>query len=205
MNRDEQPLRELVLEMHRRGIIKFGEFTLTSGKKSPYYLDLRLLPSYPRLYKRVMTMAYSILEKLDFDVVVGVATAGIIHASYLGCIMEKPIAYVRKKPKEHGTRRLIEGRVEGLKALIVDDVATTGGSLERAVNAVRQEGGIVEYAFVIVDRREGARERLEKQGVKLYSLLDAQKIIEILYEEKAIDEQTFSRVKQYIEKEKSSF
>lgn len=200
-----QSLKELVLEMHRRGIIRFGEFTLTSGKKSPYYLDLRLLPSYPRLYKKIMMEAYNLLKTLDFDVVVGVATAGIIHASYLGCIMEKPVAYVRKKPKEHGTRRLVEGRVEGLKALIVDDVATTGSSLERAVNAVRREGGIVEYAFVIVDREEGARERLERQGVILYSLFSAQRIIEILHGEKAIDEYVFSRVKQYIEKEKTTF
>ncbi|MEM4498406.1 MAG: phosphoribosyltransferase family protein, partial [Nitrososphaerota archaeon] len=86
-------------------------------------------------------------------------------------IMDKPMVYVRKEAKSHGTRRLIEGDFSpGLKALIVDDVATTGSSLERAASALRSEGLVVESAFVIVDREEGARERLEHLGIKLFSM-----------------------------------
>lgn len=194
-------LEDIVLEMYRHGLIKFGEFILTSGKKSPYYIDLRILPSYPRLYRMVMDKVVDIASRLSFDVVAGVATAGIVHAAYLGCLMGKPMAYVRKKPKEHGTRSLVEGVVEKRRVLLVDDVATTGGSLSRAVDVLRGAGAVVEDAVVIVDRLEGARLRLKEKGVELHSVLTVLDIINVLKSRRLLSDSLYSVVEEYLRRE----
>lgn len=170
-------IRDIVVEMYRHGLVLFGEFKLTSGRISPYYIDLRKLPSYPSLYRRVMELVLDSLKEIEYDVVAGVETAGLIHASYLSCLTGKPMAYIRKKPKQHGTQSLVEGVVEGKKVLLVDDVATTGGTLEHGVKALRQCGGVVSHAYVIVNRCEGARQRLASYGVELRWLLSVTDIV----------------------------
>lgn len=200
----ESVLEEIVLELYRNKLFKIGEYRLTSGKISPYYIDLRILPSYYDIYSKIINISLSKLEKLNFDIVVGIESAGIIHASFIACKTHKPVGYVRKKPKQHGTKRLVEGIVADRNVLVVDDVATTGGSLEHAVNAVRSMGGIVEKAFVFVDREEGARERLKRLGVELISLMNIWFIINVLVKHRLIDEQTYYLIKNYLNREKHS-
>ncbi|MEM4841055.1 MAG: orotate phosphoribosyltransferase, partial [Sulfolobales archaeon] len=100
-------LEELILSMYEVGIVKFGDFLLASGKRSPYYFDFRILPSFPELYLNVIKFW---LQKLGesgvrFDGVVGIASAGIVHAAVLGYLTKKPIGYVRAERKDHGTGR----------------------------------------------------------------------------------------------------
>ncbi|ADI31359.1 orotate phosphoribosyltransferase [Staphylothermus hellenicus] len=199
--KNESVLEEIVIDLYRNKLFKIGEYRLTSGKISPYYIDLRILPSYYDIYSRIIDISISKLKPLKFDIVVGIESAGIIHASFIACRTRKPVGYVRKKPKQHGTRRLVEGIVTGKKVLVVDDVATTGGSLEHAVNAVRSEGGTVEKAFVFIDRQEGARERLRRLGVELVSLMNTWFIINVLVKHRIIDEQTYYMIKNYLDRE----
>jgi len=103
---------------------------------------LRRLPSYPE-FSRIVSLAINTVSKLNFDLVVGVATGGLPLASFMACKMEKPLAYARLERKGHGTNKLLEGEVRGKAVLVVDDVSTTGTSLKVVVNAVRQEGGNV--------------------------------------------------------------
>ena len=194
-------MREEVVELARIlfsiGAIKFGEFTLTSGAKSPVYVDLRLLPSHPREFQAVIRMLDEKLRKAlgaGANCIVGVATAGIVWASVLAYLEGLPLAYVRKERKEHGTRRLVEGRVEGCKAVIVDDVATTGSSLASAVEAVRGSGGETIAALVIVDREQGASERLAGLGVTLYRVATLREILEAAAKLGLADADTVSRV-----------
>ncbi|HFC49558.1 MAG TPA: orotate phosphoribosyltransferase, partial [Thermofilum sp.] len=92
--------------------------------------------------------------------------------------MKKPLIYVRKERKEHGTKKIIEGDFKpGAKVLVVDDVATTGGSILRAVNALRSAGLVVEHALVVVDRLEGAEEALSRVGVRLFSLVTLKDLV----------------------------
>lgn len=190
---------DIILEMYRRGMIKFGRFILTSGRESPYYIDLRILPSYPKLYRSVMEELAGIAENIDYDVVAGIETSGIVHASYLGCMLSKPIAYVRKKPKGHGTRSLVEGLVEDRRVLLVDDVVTTGNTLINAVKSIEACGGRVVATLVIIDRCEGAVERLARHGIKLYYLYTSEKIIEYLFSRGLINVEYYKRVKEYME------
>jgi orotate phosphoribosyltransferase len=178
-------------------LLLLGNFTLSSGKISPYYLDLRRLPSYPE-FSRIVSLAINTVSNLNFDLVVGVATGGLPLASFMACKMEKPLAYARLERKGHGTNKLLEGEVRGKAVLVVDDVATTGTSLKVAVNAVRQEGGKVEGALVIVDRQEGANRELERMGVKLYSVFKITEILKSIIDRKWVEEQDAQSIMDYL-------
>ncbi|MEM2846301.1 MAG: orotate phosphoribosyltransferase [Nitrososphaerota archaeon] len=163
--------REVAEILGRAGCVKIGKFILSSGRESTIYIDLRAVLSHPREFRALAELCARRISKLDFEILAGIESSGIPLATALALITDKPMVYVRKEAKSHGTRRLIEGDFSpGLKALIVDDVATTGSSLERAASALRSEGLVVESAFVVVDREEGARERLEHLGIKLLSM-----------------------------------
>ncbi len=191
-------IRDTLVEMYRRGIIKFGEYKLASGKKSPFYIDLRELPLYPELYRGIMISIASEISGLKYDIIAGIETAGIIHAGYLSCLLNKPVTYVRKKPKSHGTKRLVEADVKDKIVIIIDDVITTGGTISSAINAVRAAGGIVTDVFVIIDRCEGGRQKLSSLGVKLHSYANVFDIVNSL--EDLIDPETYNVVIKYIEK-----
>ncbi len=193
-------IREIIVELYRKNMIKFGEYMLSSGRKSPYYIDLRILPSYPSLYRRIMEKLISNIEQegVEYDVVAGIETSGIIHAAYLGCLTNKPIAYIRKKAKEHGTKKLIEGIVENKRVLIVDDVSTTGNTLYNAVLTLRENKAIVEKAYVIIDRCEGAREKLASINVELKPLINIYDIIRVLEEEKLVNREKIEALKTYL-------
>lgn len=191
----------LPIELYNYGMIKFGRFKLTSGIDSPYYIDLRRLYSYPKLAKRV---ALEIIERFnvirEVDAIVGVATAGIPLATYIAVLSEKPLAYIRSERKAHGMESLVEGDVVGRKTAIVDDVATTGGSIERAWNALTSAGSKPIAAIVIVDREQGAREKLSRLGLKFFSLITAREMFSELYKAGVINESLLRELIEYVEK-----
>ena len=168
-------LRDMIL----LGIVRYGEFTLSSGRKSSIYIDMREALGYPSLRKRLLALlaaeAGSIASRVD--VVAGIATGGLPWAVMLAEFFSKPLAYIRGEKKGYGRQKLLEGAsVEGKSVLLVDDVATTGSSLLRGVEAVEGNGGYVGYAVVVFDRMEGARERLAEKGVRLLAPLDMEKL-----------------------------
>lgn len=164
---------EILLE---RKLLLIGNFILTSGKSSPYYLDLRRLPSYPE-FNEVVNLAIEKVKNLDVDMIIGIATGGVPLASFIACRLGKPMGYVRLEKKGYGADKLLEADVKGRKVLVVDDVATTGSSIERAIEEIRKNGGIANEALVIVDRKEGAKERLEKIGVRLNVIFTIEDIL----------------------------
>ena len=171
---------ELVEGLLGIGALRMGNFTLSSGKKSAYYLDLRLLPSHPAAYRLALDAYRGMAERVGadrFEVVAGVATSGLLMSSPLAVALGKPMVYVRSEEKGHGTRRLVEGDVPpGSKALLVDDLATSGGSLAEAVTKLRGAGLSVTHALVLVDRLEGAYAKLREMGVELTSFVTIDEI-----------------------------
>ncbi|MBT3580459.1 MAG: orotate phosphoribosyltransferase [Nitrosopumilus sp.] len=198
-------VKEFVTFLHQKEIIKFGDFTLASGKSSSYYVDLRLVPSYPREF-RMMTkyLENQITEDIgldNFESIVSVPTGGLVIASALAIETVKPLIYVRSKPKDYGTSKSVEGKIhDGMKVVMIDDVATTGGSVVNAIRSLTEVNVTVKDAYVIVDRMEGAEEALAEQGVKIHSMLNILQITEILYEQKIIDEDILDKVKKQISK-----
>ena len=190
--------------LHENEIIKFGDFTLASGKKSSYYVDLRLVPSYPQEFRKMIKYLEKEIEKsigLDnFDSIVSVPTGGLVIASALAIETVKPLIYVRSKPKDYGTLKMIEGKIlQGMTVLMIDDVATTGGSVVNAIKSLKDANISIKDAYVMVNRMEGAHKALEDLGVKLHSILDILKISNALHEQGIIDKDTLIKVKNQVE------
>jgi orotate phosphoribosyltransferase len=177
--------------------LRFGVFTLASGKQSAYYIDLRVLPSFPGYFRLgISALKDMVAEKVGrFDTFASVPTSGLVFGSALAYEMNKPFIYVRKEPKAYGINKMIEGFLEpSSKIIIVDDVATTGTSLSSAVEIVRANSGIVEDVVALVDRHEGAEDKLKKIGVKLSAVTGINDIVNALYKAGLIDENALESV-----------
>ncbi len=192
-------LEDVAVSLARLGMVKVGRFRLTSGLESPYYIDLRKLYSYPHLARVVAEEMIHRFNLRRFEAVVGVATAGIALASYVAALSGLPMGYVRSERKQHGTESVVEGVVEGVRVVIVDDVATTGGSILRAFEALKSAGAKPVAAAVVVDREQGARERIRSVGMEFLSLMRARELFEVLRRRGIVSEEDYERVVKYIE------
>lgn len=205
VNLDMEFVKEFATFLHQKEIIKFGEFTLASGKKSSYYVDLRLVPSYPHQFRTMIKyLQNNIVESIglnSFDSLVSVPTGGLIIASALAIEIVKPLIYARSKPKDYGTSKSVEGQIyEGMKVVMIDDVATTGGSVVNAIKSLKEANITIEDAYVIVNRMEGADEALKELGVKLHSITDVMQITQALHEQKLVDDDILEKVRNQIGK-----
>ncbi len=198
-------VKEFTTFLFKNDIIKFGDFTLASGKKSSYYVDLRLVPSYPHEFRKMVKyLENEIIQDIGldkFDSIVSVPTGGLVIASALAIEAVKPLIYVRSKPKDYGTSKSVEGKInDGMKVVMIDDVATTGGSVVNAIKSLKEVNVIIKDAYVIVNRMEGANEALSELGVQMHSVLDILQITKILYEQNLIQQDILEKVKKQINK-----
>ena len=196
-------VKEFAIFLHKNDIIKFGDFTLTSGKNSSYYIDLRLVPSYPHQFRKmVKNLQNLIIEKTgldNFDSLASVPTGGLVITSALAIEIVKPLIYVRNKPKEHGAAKSIEGKTSaGMKVVMVDDVMTTGTSVLNGVKQLKEIGLLVSDVYVIINRLEGADKILDNTGVRIHQLTDILEITNILFQEKLVSEEIFKKIKNQV-------
>lgn len=196
---------ELAKILHKIDALKFGLFKLTSGKVSPYYIDLRIVPSFPDAFRQICDFyGESITSQVglkNFDRIAGIPIAGIPFASQIAYNLKKPFLYVRKGVRLHGRQRRVEGiLVSGDRVLLVDDLVTTGLTLKKAAAAVTTEGGIVKEAVALLDREEGGKEKLAKNGIQLHALLKISEVANTLYEIGAIDEESLKTIMKQIKK-----
>jgi len=194
-------VKEFAIFLYKNDIIKFGNFTLTSGKDSSYYIDLRLVPSFPHQFRKMIkNLQNLIIEKIgldNFDSLASVPTGGLVVASALAIETVKPLIYVRNKPKEHGTTKSIEGKISsGMKVIMVDDVMTTGTSVLNGIKQLKESNLSISNVFVIINRLEGADKALNEIEVQTHQLTDILEISSVLFQEKLITKEIFEKVKE---------
>ena len=191
---------DLVLFLFDKNAIKIGNFTLSSGRKSRFYLDLRILQSYPLYFRKTIsllkTLIHSQIGLESFDYLCSVPTSGTVFGSALSYELFKPHIYVRKDLKNYGTQKKIEGALEpNSKILFVDDVITTGQSILTAVESL-SNNSVVSGVVALVDRQQGSQNLFDQFTLKIRSAITILRIIDILNDNARINKNEYDRIKE---------
>ena len=158
--------------LKENGVFLEGDFTLSSGKKSNYYINMKKAITEPEILSTISKLITQKIDLDDIDKVAGPALGAVPIATAVSLESKLPLLMIRKEKKGYGTSKLIEGELnEGDNVIVVEDLSTTGGSLLKAIRAINDNGGNVKRAFVVVDREEGAIETFEKEGITLEPLI----------------------------------
>ncbi|MEN6556526.1 MAG: orotidine-5'-phosphate decarboxylase [Anaerolineaceae bacterium] len=196
------PFRALVNGLFSSGCVKFGSFTLASGKQSPVYLDLRRLVSFPDVLDMAVEAYIDRLISLEYDCLAGVPYAALPIAAIAASRLKRPMVYPRKEAKTHGTSQMVEGVFQpGQRAVLLEDVITSGGSILTAAETLSAAGLSVRDAVVLVDREQGGTDALARQGIQAHAVLSMRQILTRLQAQDLIDQSTYQEVSRYLDGE----
>ncbi len=190
------PLVEGLLSM---GCVRFGEFTLKSGLVSPIYIDLRRLVAFPGWMTQVAAAYVQQLRTLEFDRIAGLPYAALPIATAVSLQGNWPMIYPRKTTKDYGTAADVEGLYHpGEKVVLIDDLATTGGSKFEAVEKLTAVGLKVEDVVVLIDRESGAKQALAKAGLKLHALFTLTQLLDYWEETERLPAEQLAKVRDFL-------
>jgi orotate phosphoribosyltransferase len=161
------------------GAVRFGEFTLTSGAKSRYYVDVKAALTDPTTLRLIgRSMSHQAKSLGPFDAVAGMELGAVPLATAVSLESGLPLLIVRKGERTHGTGKRIEGRdPSGLRVFVVEDVTTSGGSTVECIKVLRAAGAKVEHASVVVDREAGAAKAMAVAKAKLHPLVQVSELL----------------------------
>lgn len=181
-------------------------FTYTSGRKGPAYADCRRLISFPKERDILMGFAADILEKeigaSNIDYIAGGETAGIPYAAFIAQHMQKPMLYIRKKPKGFGRMAQIEGHIEGenKKIVLIEDVQNFGVSVKIFIDVLRASGNTVENLLVVFSHgHESSKRNMEEMGVTLHALCTWRDVLDVARERRSFDDETLASVELFLD------
>ena len=163
-------------ELKACGALQFGTFTLTSGRSSSYYVDIKKAVTRPELLRVIGEAMAPYADKADR--IAGVELGAVPIAAAVSLASGKPYLMIRKATREHGTKREFEGELaKGDRVLFVEDVITTGGTLRGAIERLRAQGAVVDDVVAVVDREEGGKMTLAEITVRLHALVSAKDLL----------------------------
>jgi len=202
-------MKQVGILLIKYNAIKFGDYILASGKKSPYYIDLRQTISSPITMDWIANAFTRIvlneIGRDKIDKILGVPTAGVPFATVVSQKLGIPLIYYRQARKEHGVRKKIEGILDrNDRVLIIDDLITTGESVIESAEVVRDQGGVVNELVVLLDREQGGQQRLRSSRIEPHVLFRITDAITWLHGVGLIKDELFKTLMQYIEAESKS-
>lgn len=190
MNTEDQK-RELALDLHKIGALKFGEFNFKSGIVSPMYLDLRLFISYPVVLKKVAKIYADILKNIEYDRLAGVAYAALPIASAVSLEMERPWIFLRKEGlnKSYGLQKSLEGEYKkGETVVMIEDLVTRATSLLEVIPVIEEHGLVVKDAVVLLDYGKGGPDNMKAEGYNVHAFMTTRELVDIMHAEGKIDD-----------------
>ncbi len=191
---------QLIDSLTAIGAVKFGEFKLKSGIISPVYLDLRIIISYPEILNRIATELLALTQKLHFDRIAGIPYTALPIATAFSLVSGHPMIYSRKERKAYGTGQMIEGVWNtGDQVLIIDDLITNGDSKLEIFELFLAAGLKVKDVIVLIDREQGGREKLQKEGYDLHSAISIFEILKRMKHLKQIGEMQYNKIYEFLQ------
>ena len=199
-------------ELWKLGAVQFGDFSLGStAVHSPVYVNLRLLISNPAAFRRAAEVMQEEVQALQsmrnprlapYDLVAGVPFGGLHLATAFSLLSGKPLIYLH--PAKNGEGNVIEGTYQtGQTVLIIDDLITGGRSIQQTAARLEDEGLLVEDALVLIDRQQGGREHLQRDGVNLVAILTLEAVLHYLGSSQKISKEWYHRSMEYLERQRS--
>lgn len=191
---------ELVDELYKIGCFKFGSFKLKSGMVTPFYIDLRLIISYPDLLQKIADALWEKIQMLSFQRICGVPYNALPIATAISIRHHIPMLLKRKETKDYGTKKLIEGLFqEGENCAVIEDVIVSGKSILETIDSLEENGLRVSHVFVIVDRQQGGKQILEKHGLIVTPLLTVSEIFHHLRLKGKVSSHEVEMIKKFLE------
>ena len=202
-------MKQISLSLIRNNALKIGDYILHSGKKSPYYVDLRQSISNPIsmdwIGNALARIVINEIGKTKVDKIIGVPTAGVPFATIVSQKLALPMLYYRKERKDHGVRKKIEGTMErNDRIVMIDDLITTGQSVIDAAEAARSQGGVVSELVVLLDREQGGQDYIRSCNIEPHVLFSISEAFDWLKEVKLLDSKDYKVIMNYIKEEKNN-
>ncbi len=195
----ENGKKTLILDLHRIGALKFGEFKLKSGATSPFYIDLRSIISYPQIIMNIVQLLKSVIADLEYDVLTGIPYTALPLAAQVSVELDTPLVYQRKEVKAYGTGKIIEGHFEqGQTCLIIDDLITTGESKFEAAEGMEKAGLKVNDFVCLIDRSYNGSEILAGKGYTLHSIMTVEDMLTVLGQENLLPSDLAQKVRDFV-------
>ena len=202
---DSKMKEKMILDLHEVHIIDFGKFKLKSGIISPYYIDLRLLVTFPHLLELVGDVLWEKIRLKPFDLIAGIPYAALPMSTAVSLRYNRPMIFLRKEKKDYGKGKMIEGIYhKGQYVVIIDDVISDGASKFETIKPIEEVGLEVSQIIVLLDRGQGGPETVRNKGYDCTAITNMEEVLEVLYKHGRITYEQLAECQKFIIKTSSN-